>query len=252
MNLLAMQPDGLEIAYIVVGILLGIAVIAALIAQIVVIIGYWRGNRTQNLLGMTGGEFARKLLDENGMQDVKVKKCTILRTLLFGNHYSIARKTVFLRILTINKASVTSVALAAQKVALAEQHRDGNKKMIVRGRLQGLGVFAPALFIPLVIVGILLDLFVFESLFMTLIVLVLGVLFISFSSVVILLNIPVEKSAMKRAEEMLAPYLTAEEAATVKKVYRSYMVEYVMQFLVALLRIIQLILKILLAARSSK
>ncbi len=252
MNLLAMQPDGLEIAYIVVGILLGIAVIAALIAQIVVIIGYWRGNRTQNSLGMTGGEFARKLLDENGMQDVKVKKCTILRTLLFGNHYSIARKTVFLRILTINKASVTSVALAAQKVALAEQHRDGNKKMIVRGRLQGLGVFAPALFIPLVIVGILLDLFVFESLFMTLIVLVLGVLFIIFSFVVILLNIPVEKSAMKRAEEMLAPYLTAEEAATVKKVYRSYMVEYVMQFVVALLRIIQLILKILLAARSSK
>lgn len=139
MNLLALQADGLEIAYIAVGILLGIAVVVALIAQLVVIVGYWRGNRTQNSVGISGGEFARKLLDENGLQEVQVKRCTLLRTLLFGNHYSIARKTVFLRIMTINKTSVTSVAIAAQKVALAEQHRDGNKKMIVRGRLQGIG-----------------------------------------------------------------------------------------------------------------
>lgn len=247
MNLLALQADGLEIAYIVVGILLGIAVVVALIAQLVVIVGYWRGNRTQNSLGISGGEFARKLLDEKGLQDVQVKRCTLLRTLLFGNHYSIARKTVFLRIMTINKTSVTSVAIAAQKVALAEQHRDGNKKMIVRGRLQGIGVFAPSLFLPLVIVGILMDLFVFENLFMTLIVLILGILFIVFAFVVTILNIPVEKSAMNRASEMLGGYLTAEEMTMVKKVYRSYLIEYVMQFIVALLRMIQLILKAILA-----
>ena len=252
MNLLALQADGLEIAYIVVGILLGIAVVVALIAQLVVIVGYWRGNRTQNSLGISGGEFARKLLDEKGLQDVQVKRCTLLRTLLFGNHYSIARKTVFLRIMTINKTSVTSVAIAAQKVALAEQHRDGNKKMIVRGRLQGIGVFAPSLFLPLVIVGILMDLFVFENLFMTLIVLILGILFIVFAFVVTILNIPVEKSAMNRASEMLGTYLTAEEMTMVKKVYRSYMIEYVMQFIVALLRMIQLILKAILAFRKNQ
>lgn len=252
MNLLALQADGLEIAYIAVGILLGIAVVGALIAQIVVIVGYWRGNRTQNSLGISGGEFARKLLDEDGLQEVQVKKCTLLRTLLFGNHYSIARKTVFLRIMTINKASVTSVAIAAQKVALAEQHRDGNKKMIVRGRLQGLGVFAPSLFLPLVIVGILMDLFVFENLFMTVIVLILGILFVIFAFVVTILNIPVEKSAMQRASEMLGAYLTAEEMNMVKKVYRSYLIEYVMQFIVALLRLIQLILKAILAVRKNR
>lgn len=250
MNLLALQADGLEIAYIAVGILLGIAVVVALIAQLVVIVGYWRGNRTQNSVGISGGEFARKLLDENGLQEVQVKRCTLLRTLLFGNHYSIARKTVFLRIMTINKTSVTSVAIAAQKVALAEQHRDGNKKMIVRGRLQGIGVFAPSLFLPLVIAGILMDLFVFKNLFMTVIVLILGILFIVFAFVVTILNIPVEKSAMKRALEMLGAYLTAEEMTMVKKVYRSYLIEYVMQFIVALLRLIQLILKAILAVRK--
>ena len=163
-----------------------------------------------------------------------------------------SEKDSIFRIMTINKTSVTSVAIAAQKVALAEQHRDGNKKMIVRGRLQGIGVFAPSLFLPLVIVGILMDLFVFENLFMTLIVLILGILFIVFAFVVTILNIPVEKSAMNRASEMLGAYLTAEEMTMVKKVYRSYMIEYVMQFIVALLRMIQLILKAILAVRKNQ
>ena len=86
LNLLATKIDGLEIAYIAVGILLGIAIIAAFIAQIVIAIGYWRGNRTNNSLGLSGGEYARKLLDQNGMPDVQVKKCGIIRTILFGNH----------------------------------------------------------------------------------------------------------------------------------------------------------------------
>ena len=51
LNLLATKIDGLEIAYIAVGILLGIAIIAAFIAQIVIAIGYWRGNRTNNRWG---------------------------------------------------------------------------------------------------------------------------------------------------------------------------------------------------------
>ena len=50
----------------------------------------------------------------------------------------------------------------------------------------------------------------------------------------------------KRAEQMIdeKSLLTAEESLTVKKIYRSYMVQYVMQFVVAVLRILQLILKI--------
>lgn len=77
LNLLATKIDGLEIAYIAVGILLGIAIIAAFIAQIVIAIGYWRGNRTNNSLGLSGGEYARKLLDQNGMPDVQVKNAVL-------------------------------------------------------------------------------------------------------------------------------------------------------------------------------
>ena len=236
---MAANIDGSEIAYIAVGVLLGIAIIAAFIAQIVIVIGYWRGNRTNNSLGLSGGEYARKLLDQNGMPDV-----------LFGNHYSITKRTVYLRMRTINKPSLTAVAMAAQKVALAEQHRDGDTKMIVRSRLQGLGVFAPILFVPLVLIGFLVDIFVLETLLFSLVTAGIGLLFILFGFIVTLLNIPVEKKAMERAQVILENELTGEEMVTVKKIFRSYLVEYVLQFIIAILRIIQLILKILIRIRK--
>ena len=251
LNLLAANVDGLEVAYIAVGVLLGIAIIAALIAQIAVAVGYWRGNRTNNSLGLSGAEYARRLLDLNGMPDVQVKKCGIIRTVLFGNHYSISKKTVYLRMRTINKPSLTAVAMAAQKVALAEQKKNKNAKMIVRSRLQGLGVFGPYLFIPLVVIGFLIDVFVAQTLLFSLITTVLGLIFILFGFIVTLLNIPVEKKAMKRALVFLKADLTREEIVIVKKIYRSYMVEYALQFIIAVLRIIQLILKILLGARKN-
>ena len=248
-----MLAADIEVLYIAVSILLGIAVIATLISQIYIMVGYWKGNHMENSLGLTGGEIARKLLDENGMPDVRVKKCTFLRTLLFGNHYSISKKTIYLRIFTINKRTITSAAMAIQKVALAEQHRDGDKKMIIRSRLQGLALFAPSLFVPLVIVGFLLDLFVLKNIILTIVALALGVVFLIFGFIVTLLNIPVERNAVKRAEEMIGEksLLTAEESEIIKKIYRSYIVQYILQFIVAVLRIIQLILKFFAKAKKN-
>lgn len=118
---MAANIDGSEIAYIAVGVLLGIAIIAAFIAQIVIVIGYWRGNRTNNSLGLSGGEYARKLLDQNGMPDVQVKKCGIIRTILFGNHYSITKRTVYLRMRTINKPGLTAVYSESVKAGQRER-----------------------------------------------------------------------------------------------------------------------------------
>ncbi|HIU96975.1 MAG TPA: zinc metallopeptidase [Candidatus Ornithoclostridium faecigallinarum] len=101
--------------------MLGIAIIAAFIAQIVIVIGYWRGNRTNNSLGLSGGEYARKLLDQNGMPDVQVKKCGIIRTILFGNHYSITKRTVYLRMRTINNPGLTAVYSESVKAGQRER-----------------------------------------------------------------------------------------------------------------------------------
>ena len=95
---------------------------------------------------------------------------------------------------TINKPSLTAVAMAAQKVALAEQHRDGDTKMIVRSRLQGLGVFAPILFVPLVLIGFLVDIFLLETLLFSLVTAGIGLAFIFFWFVFNLFNISAGKN----------------------------------------------------------
>ncbi len=249
-SLLAVKLDGLETTYLAVVILLGVAVFAAIIAQIIVVFGYWRGNRKQNSLGITGGEYARQILDKNGLYDVKVEKCGLLRTFLYGNHYSIAKKTVYLRMYTINKTSITSVVIAAQKAAIAQQCKEGDIKTLTRGKLQGLGIFGPILFVPLVVLGFVIDIFLFKTLLFSLIGAGVGLLFIAFGFVATLLNYSVEKEAAARAREFLAQDLTEAEMVTVKRILRSYLIEYLLQFIIAILRIIELVLKIFIKLRD--
>lgn len=254
-NLLSssVEPDGLDVAYLIVAVMLGIAIVVGFIAQIMIVVGYLKGNRRHNAAGITGAEAARRLLEQNGMPDVAVKKCGFWRMLVFGNHYSISKRTIFLRKMIIDKDSITSVGIAAQKVGLAMQHRDGNKKFIVRSRLQALGVFAPILFIPVVLIGFVLDLVVFHSAVPILLAVILGVIFVVLGFVTTVLNIPVEKAGIENAKAMLSAsgYLDAEELAVISKVYRAYMIEYVTQFVIALLRIIEFILRVLVSSRKS-
>ena len=114
---MAANIDGSEIAYIAVGVLLGIAIIAAFIAQIVIVIGYWRGNRTNNSLGLSGGEYARKLLDQNGMPDVQVP--------FYSETIIVSPKERFISVCVINKPGLTAVyseSVKAGQRARATEH----------------------------------------------------------------------------------------------------------------------------------
>lgn len=78
----------------------------------------------------TGGELARYLLDQAGLQDVKVEA-----TRPMGDHYSPDEKVVRLSPDNLNGRSVTAVAVAAHEVSHAIQHRDGYAPLMLRQRL---------------------------------------------------------------------------------------------------------------------
>jgi uncharacterized protein len=78
----------------------------------------------------TGGELARHLLDEAGLQNVKVE---VVRD--GGDHYSPDEKAVRLSEAHYNGKSITAVAVAAHEVAHAIQDRDGYLPLIWRQRL---------------------------------------------------------------------------------------------------------------------
>ena len=84
----------LEIALMVVGTLIFFVGIASVITNTWLIVKYYKYNRRENSLGMTGSELARSILDSHGLERIKVKRTG---SLLFGNSYSHFFKKIRLR-----------------------------------------------------------------------------------------------------------------------------------------------------------
>ena len=246
---------GLQIAIIVVSVLLGIGIIYAFITRISIWVTYHKYNKIANSEGLTAEEAAVKFKDLLGMQDVQVKKCSFWRAMLstggamgFGNNYSIYKKTIFLRKNILNKTSLTAVGLGTQKVGLALQDKEGNKTYQFTARVKPFVFFAPSLVLPLIIIGLLLDLLVFNTIGISTIIFGgLGLLFYFLSFIIILFTIKVEKRANKTAIKLMEEnnFLTAEERVHIQKLYNAYIRAYIADFIIALLELILNILKVL-------
>ena len=82
----------------------------------------------------TGGELARHLLDQAGLQAVKVERIPE------GDHYSPVDKAVRLSASNFDGKSVTAVAVAAHEVGHALQHADGYGPLMMRQKLAGYAI----------------------------------------------------------------------------------------------------------------
>ena len=244
--------DAVILALIVVGGLLVIASIIALVISIFLAISYIKYNRRQNSAGKTGEEIARTILDRNGLQKIRVSKNG---SILFGNSYSHYFKKVRLRRLTWKKQSVTSLAMAAQKSALAVLDKENDADMKTRVRLTPLIYFGPIAFVPMVIVGALLDLFVFNSAngICTIILTSIGLAFYLLSFIMSILVLKTEKKAQKRAYEIMKEdgMATDEELDMCQKLFRLYNIEYINDMVIALLELIYRVLQIVAYVQNS-
>ena len=124
-----------EIALGIVACLIAIVSVYALIVSIWLMIKYIKFNRQNNSAGLTGQEVARLILDENGLNHIKVKATG---SLLFGNSYSHYFKKVRLRRFTRHEHSLTSLGMGAQKASLAILDKEGDADMRKRIRLSHL------------------------------------------------------------------------------------------------------------------
>lgn len=238
--------DAVVLALIVVGGLLVIASLVALAISIFLAISYMKYNRKQNAAGKTGEEIARTILDKNELQKIKVSKNG---SILFGNSYSHYFKKVRLRRLTWQKKSVTSLAMAAQKSALAVLDKENDPDMKKLVRLTPFIYLGPLAFVPMVIIGALLDVLVLKgSGAVCLIVFsALGLAFYVASFAMSLLVLKTEKKAQKRAYELMQAegLATAEELESCKKLFRLYNIEYVNNMVIALLELVYRVLQII-------
>lgn len=243
---------GLEIALMIVGILIVLVAIASGITAIWLTVKYFRFNRRENSLGMTGTELARQILDDNGLSHIKVKQTG---SILFGNSYSHYFKKVRLRRLIRHEKSLTSIGLGAQKAALAILDKEGDPDMQKRIRLVPFMVFGPFAFIPLLAVGALLDFFVFSgSGVCTLALGVLGLLFYVYAIVLSALTLKTEKKAQQKAYELLEKSysITPEELSALKELFRLYNIQYINDIILSSLELIYRVLEIALIIYKEK
>ncbi|MBP5177666.1 MAG: zinc metallopeptidase, partial [Clostridia bacterium] len=245
---------GLAVAYIIVSALIVVMAVVALVMWIMVAVKYSVTNKARLASGKTSFQVARETLDKAGLEDVQVKKASFIRAWFFGNSYSITKKTVFLRRNITDKSTVTAVGMALQKVGVAKMCNTDGKMAKTRNIMQIIGLFGPFMFIPVILIGFVIDVVVFNTIgTFSVVSIVIGLLILSAGFIVTLLNIPVEKKANDMALQMIdeTGVMTAEERALIKKVFDAYIIAYIMDFIVTVLRIIQLILEILMRSQSS-
>ena len=243
---------GLEIALAIVSLLIMIVGLVSLVISIWLAIKYYKFNRKENSAGMTGEETARKILDDNGLENIKVK---VIGSLLFGNSYSHYFKAVRLRRMTRHKTSLTALGMGAQKACLAILDKENDPDMKKRVRLYPLITFGPFAFIPLVIVGALLDYFVFnQSGICTYVLGGLGLLFYLYAIVLSVLTLKTEKKAQERAYVVLkdSQMATDEELADLKQLFHLYNVQYINDIILACLEMLYNVLQIAIAINNEK
>ena len=241
---------GLEIALAVVGALIGLVGFVSLIINLWLIVKYYRYNRRENSIGITGMDIARKILDMNGLQHIKVKRTG---SLLFGNSYSHYFKKVRLRGLIRHETSITSMGMGAQKAALAILDKEGDPDMKKRIRLVPIVTFGPFAFIPLVAIGALIDYFILNSSgIFTYVFGAIGLLFFAYSILLSVLTLKTEKKAQNRAYEILERdfNVTAEELTALKELFHLYNIQYVNDIILSSLELLYTALEIAIALKG--
>ena len=240
----------LEISLIIVGILIVIVGIASAITSIWLTIKYFRFNRKKNSLGLTGMQIARKFLDDNGLEHIKVKRTG---SILFGNSYSHYFKKVRLRGLIRHETSLTSIGMGAQKAALAILDKEGDPDMRKRIKLVPIVMFGPFAFIPIITIGALLDFFMFNRSGICIYVCCgLGLLLYTYSLIFSILTLKTEKKAQERAYDILARnyHVTEEELSALKELFHLYNVQYINDIIISSLELLYPAIEIAIAVKG--
>ena len=195
---------------------------------------YSKYDRVQTRSCMTGYDTATRLMRSHGVDDVLVNRVEGRLT----DHYNPAKKVVNLSMSTYGSASVAAVAVAAHEVGHVMQKYTGYVPYKIRNVLVPVANIGSRLALPLVIVGLLLDIFwVSAPLPYGEWAVYLGIAFYGLSTLFMLVTLPVEFNASRRAKKMLLEegILEEEELPAASKVLSAAALTYVAAMLISLL-----------------
>ena len=206
------------------------ALIIALVAQGKVKSAYTKYSKVNSQRGYTASEITRRILDDNGLSDIKIEGVRGSLT----DHYDPKAGVIRLSDSVRNSTSVAAIGVAAHEAGHAVQRKEEYAPIKWRNAVLPVVSFASYAAVPLAILG-----YVFSYTLMT-----LGILLFSVTVLFQLITLPVEFDASKRALKTLSEngYLYGEELAGAKKVLSAAAMTYVSSALVAVMNLLRLLI----------
>ncbi len=206
------------------------AMLIAMWAQAKVSGTFGKYSQVRSARGFTAAQVARQILDDNGLQQVRIEG-------IRGNltdHYDPTSNTVRLSDSVYNSTSIASIGVAAHEVGHAIQHAENYAPMKLRGAIIPITNIGSRLAIPLILLG-----FLFSPGLVT-----LGIILFSTVTVFQLVTLPVEFNASSRALATLEAdgFLYGEELDGARKVLSAAALTYVAALIVSAAQLLRLVL----------
>lgn len=146
---------------------------------------YKKYARVSNSTGMTGAQIARRMLDDNGLQNVPVQRVAGTLT----DHYDPSSRVVRLSEGIYDSTSVSAMAVACHECGHAVQHARSYVPMSIRSALVPIANFGSSAWLVLLIIGIFLNMM---SLVWA------GIILYAFAVLFHVVTLPVEFNASRR------------------------------------------------------
>ena len=215
------------------GILLVLSLLVTSAAQIYINSSYSKTKRIKNRAGITGAQTARKILDENGLSNVKVEEVSGI----LGDHYDPRTKTVRLSSDIYRNTSIASASVAAHECGHAIQDKEGYFFLKLRNSIVPLVNFASYAGYFAILIGIIAS-----SLKIIWIGIIAEIVILVFQ----LITLPVEFAASKRALKQLEKQKILEkiEICTSKKMLTAAALTYVASVTATILEILRLLIAV--------
>ena len=188
-------------------------------------------DRVRNRSIMTGYDTATRLMRKRGVNDISVNRVRGRLT----DHYNPSKKQVNLSESTYGSASVAAVAVAAHEIGHVMQKKAGYVPYKIRNVLVPITNIGSRLALPVILAGLLLDIF-WQAVPYGEWAVYVGIGLYGLSTLFMLATLPVEFNASRRAKKMLVEdgILTEEELPGASKVLSAAAMTYVASLLISL------------------
>lgn len=208
-----------------------LGLIITFIAQMYVTLSYKKYRDIESSQKNTGAITARKILDANGLQNIKINK-------IKGNltdHYDPRKKTINLSTDVYEGTSIAAVSVAAHECGHAIQDKEGYIFLKIRSFLVPITNFSSKIGYLAIIIGL-----IFNAINLATFGIILLLCILLFQIV----TLPVEFNASSRAKNQLEKLLILDnyEINDSSKMLRAAALTYVASLVTSLLQILRLVL----------